>query len=139
MKRSDILDTSKVSSYITEEKANHKFIEVGHIRRAKMHVSCLIEDIDNKNVLTPALRTLLEASLILQTTSAKVLAAHLHRPPPPPSGLSFNRFFPSSEIALEIQNRAQQNMKVFCLKRIATGKKKWRMQPLTVSLCNFLR
>lgn len=81
MKRSDILDTSKVSSYITEEKANHKFIEVGHIRRAKMHVSCLIEDIDNKNALTPALRTLLEASLILQTTSAKVLAAHLHRPP----------------------------------------------------------
>ena len=63
------------------QDANHKIREVGQLRRAKMHASCLMEGLDNKNVLTPALRELLEVSLILQTTSAKVLAAHLHRSP----------------------------------------------------------
>lgn len=76
-----LLDTHKINNFVKEGKTDHKFIEAGQIRRAKMHVSRLIEDIDNKNALTPALRTLLEASLILQTISAKVLAAHLHRPP----------------------------------------------------------
>ena len=40
-----------------------------------------MEGMDNRHVLTPALCELLEASLILQTTSTKVLAAHLHRSP----------------------------------------------------------
>ena len=63
------------------QEANHEIREIGQLRRAKMHASCLMEGLDNKNLLTPALRELLEASLILQTTSTKVLAAHLHRPP----------------------------------------------------------
>lgn len=67
--------------YLNSKEANLKVRETGQIRCAKMHVSCLIKDIDNKNALTPALRELIEASFILQTTSAKVLGAHLHRPP----------------------------------------------------------
>lgn len=55
--------------------------EIGQLRRAKMHASCLIEDFDNKNALSPALRELLEASLTLRTTSTKKLAVHLHRSP----------------------------------------------------------
>ncbi len=46
-----------------------------------MHMSCLIEDIDNKKILNPSQCELLETSLILQTTSTKFLAAHLHRSP----------------------------------------------------------
>lgn len=38
-------------------------------------------EMDSKNKLTPALRSLLEASIILQTTSTKILAAYLKRPP----------------------------------------------------------
>lgn len=67
--------------HLSPQEANHDVREIGQLRRAKMHASRLIEDIDNKNALTPALRELLEISLALQTTSAKVLAAHLHRPP----------------------------------------------------------
>lgn len=63
------------------QEANHEIREIGQSRRAKMHASCLMENLNNKNLLTPALRELLEASLILQTTDAKVLAAHLHRSP----------------------------------------------------------
>lgn len=55
--------------------------EIGQLRRAKMHASCLIEDIDKKGLLTPALRELLEASLTMRTTSTKMLAVHLHRSP----------------------------------------------------------
>lgn len=36
---------------------------------------------DNKNPLTPALRKLMEACLILKTTEAKSLAAYLNRSP----------------------------------------------------------
>ena len=36
---------------------------------------------DNRNSLTPALCKLLEACLILKTTDAKTLAAHLNRSP----------------------------------------------------------
>ena len=63
------------------QEASHKVREIGQLRRVQMHASCLIEDMDNKNALTPALRELLEASLTLQTTSTKIIAAHLHRSP----------------------------------------------------------
>jgi len=46
-----------------------------------MHVARLIEAIDNKKMLTPALYRLLEASFILATTDAKILAAHLKKTP----------------------------------------------------------
>ncbi|SJM95676.1 Response regulator receiver protein [Crenothrix polyspora] len=36
---------------------------------------------DNNNPLTPALRKLMTASLILKTTDAKTLASHLNRSP----------------------------------------------------------
>ena len=62
-------------------QARQKVLEIGQLRRAKMHVSCLVEDIDRNGALTPAQRELLEASLTLQTISAKVLAAYLHRTP----------------------------------------------------------
>lgn len=63
------------------QEASHDIREIGQLRRAKLHASCLIEDMDNKNALTPALRELLEASLTLQTISTKILATHLHRSP----------------------------------------------------------
>jgi len=66
---------------LSQKEISHKVCETGQLRRAKMHVSCLVEDMDNKNALTPSLRKLLEASLLLQTTSTKVLAAYLHRSP----------------------------------------------------------
>lgn len=67
--------------HLKAQEASHKIRETGQLRRAKMHASCLIEDINNKNALTPALCELLEASLTLQTTSTKILASHLHRSP----------------------------------------------------------
>ena len=67
--------------YLNLENTDKMVRETGQLRRAKLHASCLIEDMDNASVLTPALRELLEASLTLQTTSTKVLAAHLRRSP----------------------------------------------------------
>jgi len=67
--------------HLSPQEVSHKVCETGQLRRAKMHVSCLVEDMDNKNALTPSLRKLLEASLFLRTTSTKVLAAYLHRSP----------------------------------------------------------
>lgn len=67
--------------YLSAQEVHHKVRETGQLRRTKMHVSCLIEDMDNKNTLTHTLRELLEASLTLQTTNTKILAAHLHRSP----------------------------------------------------------
>ena len=55
--------------------------ETSQFRRIKTHVPRLIDNIDKKNALTPALRELVEASFTLQTISTKVLAAHLHRSP----------------------------------------------------------
>jgi hypothetical protein len=71
----------QVDVCLSIQEASIEIREVGQLRRAKMHASCLMEGLDNKKVLTPALRELLEAILILQTTSTKVLAAHLHRSP----------------------------------------------------------
>ena len=67
--------------HLNQQKISHKIYETGQLRRAKMHVSCLVEDLDNKKALTPSLRNLLETSLILQTTSSKVLAVYLNRSP----------------------------------------------------------
>ena len=67
--------------YLNLQNTDNMVRETGQLRRAKLHASCLIEDMDNGSVLTPALRELLEASLTLQTTSTKVLAAHLRRSP----------------------------------------------------------
>ncbi|MCH9639918.1 MAG: hypothetical protein K0U40_10545 [Betaproteobacteria bacterium] len=66
---------------LNPQQVRHKIWEIGQLRRAKMHVSCLIEGIDQNCALTSAQRELLEASLTLQTISAKVLAAHLRRSP----------------------------------------------------------
>lgn len=63
------------------QEANQKIREVGQLRRAKMYASCLMDGLDNKKALSPALRELLEASLVLQTISTKILASHLHRSP----------------------------------------------------------
>ncbi len=63
------------------QQFRHKVWEIAKLRRAKMHASCLVDDIDRKSALTIAQRELLEASLTLQTISTKVLAAHLHRTP----------------------------------------------------------
>lgn len=68
-------------AYFSAQGASYKVSEIGQLRRAKMHMSCLIESIDNNNSLTPSLRELLETSLVLETTSTKVLAAYLHRSP----------------------------------------------------------
>ena len=51
--------------------------ETGQLRRAKMHAG----EMDNKKVLTPVLRKLLEASFILGTTNTKILSAYLKRSP----------------------------------------------------------
>ena len=37
------------------QETNHEIREIGQLRRAKMHASCLMEGLDNKNLLTPAL------------------------------------------------------------------------------------
>lgn len=63
------------------ERTRHKVRGIGQLRRAKMHVSYLIDDLGIKNEMTPALRELLEASLVLQTTSTKILAGYLKRSP----------------------------------------------------------
>ncbi|PTN12756.1 hypothetical protein [Nitrosomonas aestuarii] len=49
--------------------------------RPKMHITNLTRGIVNRKALTPALCELIEASLALQTTSTKVLAAYLQRKP----------------------------------------------------------
>jgi hypothetical protein len=72
---------SQDNPYLRALEAGPKLWETGQLRRTKMHVSCLAESIDNKNALTPALRELLEASITLQTTSTKILAAYLKRSP----------------------------------------------------------
>ena len=67
--------------YFSQQEAMPKVNETGQLRRAKMHASYLLESIKDKSVMTPDMRQLLEASLALQTTSTKILAAHLRRSP----------------------------------------------------------
>ncbi len=66
---------------VDPREASHNVREVGQLRQGKMHTSCFMDGLSNKKALTPALRGLLEASLILRTTSTKILAFHLHRSP----------------------------------------------------------
>ncbi len=66
--------------HLNQQKISHRIYETGQLRRARMHASCLVEDLDDKKTLTPSLLKLLEISLILQTTNTKILAAYLHRP-----------------------------------------------------------
>lgn len=83
MKQSKIHDNFEAESYLSARKANHKFIETGHVRRAKLHAARLIDVIDSKKVISRSstLHQLLEASLFLGTTDSKILAAHLKRSP----------------------------------------------------------
>lgn len=71
----------KDSISLSQQKAMNCVREIGQLRRAKLHASCLLECVNNKKLQNPALRELLEASIILQTKSTKVLAAYLHRSP----------------------------------------------------------
>ena len=66
---------------LSQQEAINNVLEIIQLRHAKLHVSCLLDGIDSKKLQNPALRELLEATLVLQTTSDKVLAAYLHRSP----------------------------------------------------------
>ena len=81
MKQPEIQTHLNVNNYSSGQKAGHQFHETGQLRRAKMHAACFIDAIDDKNALPPALHQLLEASLVLETTNSKILAAYLKRPP----------------------------------------------------------
>jgi hypothetical protein len=70
-----------VSNHLNRQEHNHSFYETGQLRRAKMHAARLIDVIDDKKVLSPALYQLLEASLILETTDTRKLAVYLKKPP----------------------------------------------------------
>jgi hypothetical protein len=64
---------------LSQQEAINNVLETVQLRRAKLHASCLLDGIDSKKLQNPALRELLEATLVLQTTSDKVLAVYLHR------------------------------------------------------------
>jgi len=81
MKQYEILDNRKINNYLSEWKANHKFIEMGQLRRIKTHAARLIDTVDDKKSVSPALHQLIEASLVLETTDSKILAAYLKRSP----------------------------------------------------------
>ncbi len=70
----------KLSAQTNQYSLTHTFPKVyntGQLRRAKMRAA----EMDPKKILSPALRALLEASLILQTTNTRILAAYLKRSP----------------------------------------------------------
>lgn len=81
MKQSEAQANSNVSNHLSKQKSSSPFYEAGQLRRAKMHAARLIESMDGEKMLTPSLYRLLEACLILETTSTKVLAAYLQRSP----------------------------------------------------------
>lgn len=74
-------DLTSNNYYLNKQKDNNPFHETGQLRRAKMHAAHLIEAIDSSKALTPSLHQLLEASLVLETTNSKILAAYLKRSP----------------------------------------------------------
>lgn len=43
---------SQDNIHLNQQKISHKIYETGQLRRAKMHVSCLVEDLDDKKELT---------------------------------------------------------------------------------------
>lgn len=79
MIQAETLENFYVNTPLSRAKNNHPFYEAGQLRRAKMHAARLIESVDHKKMLTPALYQLLEASFILETTDTKILAAHLKK------------------------------------------------------------
>ena len=82
MKQSKI--QTKLSSnndHLNQQKGSEPFHRIGQLRRAKMHAACLIESINSNKTLPPSLHRLLEASLVLETTDSKTLAAYLKRSP----------------------------------------------------------
>jgi hypothetical protein len=81
MIQAETLENFNVNTPLSRPKNNHSFYEAGQLRRAKMHAARLIESVDHKKMLTPALYQLLEASFILETTDTKILAAHLKKTP----------------------------------------------------------
>ena len=38
--------------HLNQQKISHKIYEIGQLRRAKMHASCLVEGLDDKKALT---------------------------------------------------------------------------------------
>ncbi|MDP1559171.1 MAG: hypothetical protein Q8K59_01340 [Nitrosomonas sp.] len=72
---------SRDNVFLNEQEDNPKVREIGQLRRAKMHASCLMEDMDHKCALNSAQRELLEAVLTLQTISILILASYLKRSP----------------------------------------------------------
>ncbi|MCC8997401.1 MAG: hypothetical protein LM517_10235 [Nitrosomonas sp.] len=56
-------------------------LENEKVSLTKKQVSDLLKNLDPINTLTPTLRKLLEASLMLGTISSKILAQHLHCKP----------------------------------------------------------
>lgn len=66
---------------MAKQQDKHQFHRTGQLRRAKLHAAYFIESLDNNRALSPALRRLLEASLILDTTNAKTLATYLKLSP----------------------------------------------------------
>ncbi len=72
---------ANINDYLSNQKDNNQFYETAQLRRAKMQAAGFINAIDDKKALTPALHKLLEASLVLRTTSTKILASYLKRTP----------------------------------------------------------
>jgi type VI protein secretion system component VasF len=104
--------SQEINVNLSSQNANNRVQEIGQSRREKTRASCLVEDIDNKNALTPAMRELLEASLTLQTTNTKILAAHLGRSPAT-IRTDFNRFLLFSVISLDFK------LELFTVKELA--------------------
>ena len=81
MMHAETLDNFNTISHLYKQKNNCSFYESGQLRRAKMHAAQLIGAIDTEQMLPPVLYQLLEASLVLETTDCRRLAAHLKRTP----------------------------------------------------------
>ncbi|SEQ29165.1 hypothetical protein [Nitrosomonas ureae] len=81
MKQLSIATQRNINYQLNRRKNNPQFYETGQLRRARMHAARLIETLDGKRLLTPFLRELLEASLTLETTNTRILAAYLKRSP----------------------------------------------------------
>lgn len=81
MMQAETFDNLNGNNHRYSKNSNHSFYEAGQLRRAKMHAARLIDSVDKEKMLTPALHRLLEASLVLETTDSKVLAAHLKKSP----------------------------------------------------------
>jgi len=82
VKHSETLDKLKIIDNQMETfQENHHFHRTGQLRRAKLHAACFIESLDNHQALSPALRRLLEASLVFDTMDTKILAAYLKQSP----------------------------------------------------------